>query len=528
MAPFTAIQFSVRLPDAPSSYWSDLLGTQALPTPQQITDIKEVISDSSKDVDTLTIDIDRINELCSQLVDRRSKLLRKVDEHQALLAPIRRLPTEVLGLIFVQCLHAGIKTAGIPKINSFNTPFFLSGICRRWREVVLATPQIWAQIWVSQAGKHSAHRAKVYLERSGTVPISLTFINHLETLGTRSRELIGSLLPSSARWQDLKLDMFSEPSMDVFEQFSKVKGNLPHLQSLEVGARHLPTDMDRFHIDLCEVAPQLRSVHLDSPFMPANLTLPWAQLTNLFLRNPPIEVCLSTLQSCPNLVFCRFTDLRNPTNTPLTPISHKQLSYLVVEAREGVQIADLLSFLTLPALRILKLVDERGEAVLGATEVRGLLSRSSCTIQSLNWNIKSTVDDFIHCIALMPSLVELNLNLYHPEVVLRMTHKDDSQSKPLCPQLRTLRLFIPGRNALEITPEHIGVISQTLHEFLQSRGHHPSVAATEPRSVADVDNLESLQLMIVSWHHSPSILDLRKGFSERGFNCSIVDSLRVD
>ncbi|KAJ7868299.1 hypothetical protein B0H13DRAFT_1511581, partial [Mycena leptocephala] len=50
------------------------------------------------------------------------------------------LPPEILALIFIQCLPDHV----FPSLST--APLLLCGICHRWREVVLSTPNLWSSI----------------------------------------------------------------------------------------------------------------------------------------------------------------------------------------------------------------------------------------------------------------------------------------------------------------------------------------------------------------------------------------------
>ncbi|KAF8426142.1 hypothetical protein L210DRAFT_3335584, partial [Boletus edulis BED1] len=53
--------------------------------------------------------------------------------------PMQRLPVELHGRIFVECLPDGPYVEPASK----EAPLLLVQVCRRWREVALQTPQLW-------------------------------------------------------------------------------------------------------------------------------------------------------------------------------------------------------------------------------------------------------------------------------------------------------------------------------------------------------------------------------------------------
>ncbi|KAK0192044.1 hypothetical protein F5146DRAFT_881461, partial [Armillaria mellea] len=59
--------------------------------------------------------------------------------HQSFLAPIRRLPVEILGIVFEEACN--LPTFGINSSVTF--PTTLSSVCFHWRNTCLSTPSVW-------------------------------------------------------------------------------------------------------------------------------------------------------------------------------------------------------------------------------------------------------------------------------------------------------------------------------------------------------------------------------------------------
>ncbi|KIM29292.1 hypothetical protein M408DRAFT_52998, partial [Serendipita vermifera MAFF 305830] len=62
-------------------------------------------------------------------------LEKEAEVQRAWIAPIRKLPIEILAEIFVHCSSL-----------SELAPVTVSEVCRFWRQVILATPQAWCLI----------------------------------------------------------------------------------------------------------------------------------------------------------------------------------------------------------------------------------------------------------------------------------------------------------------------------------------------------------------------------------------------
>lgn len=78
-------------------------------------------------------------------------------------SPIKKLPNEILSLIFEEC------SAKNPK-----APLILGAICRRWRMVLLTTPRAFSFLSPSLFPNNRLDEAVLWVERCGTIPLHLT------------------------------------------------------------------------------------------------------------------------------------------------------------------------------------------------------------------------------------------------------------------------------------------------------------------------------------------------------------------
>ncbi|KAJ7491746.1 hypothetical protein B0H11DRAFT_1718714, partial [Mycena galericulata] len=92
---------------------------------------------------------DEILRLCAQLSTLESDRAALQAYHIAyriILAPIRRLPTEVVAGIFVLCADSfcplRIADYQISRLGP-RAPFILSEVCSRWHDMVAGKPLLW-------------------------------------------------------------------------------------------------------------------------------------------------------------------------------------------------------------------------------------------------------------------------------------------------------------------------------------------------------------------------------------------------
>ena len=101
----------------------------------------------------------------NSLEDQRDELEAKISKAQAYLAPVRKLPDELLSEVFVIIWCAGDKKCG----------WKLASVCRLWRRVALSLPKIWSAIHLkTTTAACPAEIIRLWLERSGrTVPLDI-------------------------------------------------------------------------------------------------------------------------------------------------------------------------------------------------------------------------------------------------------------------------------------------------------------------------------------------------------------------
>ncbi|KAG9045914.1 hypothetical protein FS837_005433 [Tulasnella sp. UAMH 9824] len=109
-------------------------------------------------------DINRLEDQVKKLLADRNAILHRLAVNRSLLAPIRSLPAEVLGMIF-------FEYASDPD-NRF--PHLLAFVCRRWRDAMYGTPAAWSFLYL--APNNADYPLEVhlgYLKRVGRCPLSV-------------------------------------------------------------------------------------------------------------------------------------------------------------------------------------------------------------------------------------------------------------------------------------------------------------------------------------------------------------------
>ncbi|KAK7014400.1 F-box domain-containing protein [Favolaschia claudopus] len=282
--------------------------------------------------------------------------------------PVLTLPNEIISEIF---LHFLPPYPDPPPLVGRLSPFLLTCICDRWREIAIATPTLWRAIdlipWRPRL--ELAALTELYLKRARGCPLA---IHSTESHGSPS-----PLLSYRSSWEHVKLYHASN-------WYLMFAGPTPRLRSLHI--LQLPSALDSFLVSFTlEHAPLLRIV--DMPIIPHATRLPklpWRQLTSLTLQTVRLHQLVSILKQSPDLIALRcYIHFQGGFVQSLNDIPClRRLTSLSLDYAVKPQDRDLLSFFTVPALETL----EVPESLLGYDPIESIkrfVAKSCCQITEL-------------------------------------------------------------------------------------------------------------------------------------------------
>ena len=138
-----------------------------------------------------------------------------VSLHRGLLHPLRRVPDDILALVFMQSVSEawnvafgeidfGLEDAIAPKIaeRRRRLPLDLAAVCRRWRNVMLTTPGTWASIEIHTSDVREDGDAgwlnviAHFLARSGKHPLTICLV---EVQSNHERTSLAEILTAALR-----------------------------------------------------------------------------------------------------------------------------------------------------------------------------------------------------------------------------------------------------------------------------------------------------------------------------------------
>ncbi|KAF9058573.1 hypothetical protein BDP27DRAFT_1432534 [Rhodocollybia butyracea] len=90
--------------DTSSSPFSSVLGTNHVPSPTELDQLKDLLVEPQHELKRLQSEISRLQLLLDTLLEEKSEVETYIEAHRILMSPIRRIPSETLGEIFIHCL----------------------------------------------------------------------------------------------------------------------------------------------------------------------------------------------------------------------------------------------------------------------------------------------------------------------------------------------------------------------------------------------------------------------------------------
>ncbi|KDQ62000.1 hypothetical protein JAAARDRAFT_204373 [Jaapia argillacea MUCL 33604] len=287
-------------------------------------DLHRELSRAQTDVAELGTQISELRSQTSQLEKQTDLLQSRCSNIQSLLSsPIRRLPPEILAVIFKCAID-------LQPINSHShrLPVRLTQTCRYWRQLAMSVSQLWSTITLWPSGDAQLARHQVildhFLARSGTTPLSIS-IGLSEVADDWS--MINTIVPHASRWQSISLRL--RGSWFTLHPFIRIDdctlGQLERVQFVfDTTPRTNPFALAFPRYVRCFLsAPILTSVTLNYAWPPNALPLPWAQLAHLTIGTAimptdiPIYDVFETLRLCTHLTSFTFTGNSDVLDEPI-------------------------------------------------------------------------------------------------------------------------------------------------------------------------------------------------------------------
>ncbi|EEB97741.1 hypothetical protein MPER_02874 [Moniliophthora perniciosa FA553] len=141
--------------------------------------VSQYLLDAEREMKGYDVEINRMKAGILSLENKKSALREKMDKYRSLLAPVHRLPPEILtNIMSISC-----KSCEIKELET-TPPIILSSVCGRWRDIVVSTSSLWSFLslkflrWKAtdrnlEAARKLHKLTLFFLSRSQTAPLSL-------------------------------------------------------------------------------------------------------------------------------------------------------------------------------------------------------------------------------------------------------------------------------------------------------------------------------------------------------------------
>jgi hypothetical protein len=490
--------------------FSHYLQSNQAPSEDETRKIKALRANPLEEISIIDVEIEQIEGILNSLKRKRAHIQKSIDNFNTILAPVRRLSMDVLGVIFSHCF----ATHRNPFMSASEAPILLTQICRDWRSIALSIPRFWSRLHIPTLRRRPLaeappcvlereRRMEAYTEEvqrwlrlSTSCPLAITLMADGDSVS--HPPLLDAIIQSSRRWQQLELCFFSSES-DILSRFLSLSpDDLCMLRELRVSSflsvnEHTQEAQEDLWYQCGLLTAQgLRSISFanvhQTDLFPAVIPPNWNNLNHLFIHFPillgPAHLMLSY---CCNLVACRLEiDMNIDTilDTSITlsnasiALSSCILTHLTFLSLEGdlAGCSQLFSSIEAPSLQIL---DYQGY-LPSEIEGFGLLN----LLQNVNSLETFRVDHHhltekhvLKYYALIPSVTHLVLGRSHKRS-FNPNYADPNSQQVAITTLREIRLqYSPDSAPTVLFPsleifEAYGISSVTdimLLEFIKAR-----------------------------------------------------------
>ncbi|KAJ7618177.1 hypothetical protein DFH06DRAFT_1483408 [Mycena polygramma] len=277
-------------PGASSPDLARLLTSTEAPLDSEIRAVRAIVVDGQQQIDALDAQITGVRAKLAQLVHRRDETAERVRRHRAILAPLRRVPMELLCEIFAMTLP-GDDTAGKP-------PWYLGHICRSWRFAALGYPSLWNSITIPNSRYSMLPMIETQLLRSANAPLTVHWSTTKKSapMDPHSHDAV---LAHCNRWATLHLNV--KGTTANLQWLRPVAGRLTALRKFDLTS---PASLEIPEIfsgasGLREIYVSGQTFHHYSP----DIVVPWTQITH-FRGVYRTDIQRSILSAAPNLLEC--------------------------------------------------------------------------------------------------------------------------------------------------------------------------------------------------------------------------------
>ena len=265
-----------------------LLNTNSTPSQVERNILQNFILQLDEDISHINEKILAMQSKILVLQTSRSQLLQQRKFYSRLLSPLRNLPIEIFGEIFMYATH-----------DSPRHVLNLSAVCQLWRDAALRTPALWSTLeLVNYSAQYNMDsHIDSWIKRAHSYPLSLV-IRHHEASGFVNPVNAAIALLNNHKCRSITL----EGDKSILSILKELRfANLDMLESFSLDPQFRCSQLSIPYS--LRYAPKLKTLCLDISIPPAfhMLSFPWRQLTSLTILSMPDEIVVDILRACVNL-----------------------------------------------------------------------------------------------------------------------------------------------------------------------------------------------------------------------------------
>ncbi|KAK7051631.1 hypothetical protein VNI00_004610 [Paramarasmius palmivorus] len=364
-------------------------------------------------------EIQRYRLVVEKLEAERDRLRRRIEERRSWMAPIRRLPVEILQQIFIKVCTSGYTSLSIDHEDHVSAPALtLSRVSAYWRNVSCGQRALWSSVSLAldkmtkdlrpllnfYLTNAADHPLKIHIydpdDSQETLPnatVAEMLADLVEDLGEYSFWMIDFLTSHFAKCEELSLDI---PPV-VLASNTRAQVSFPLLHTLHLDRNEPTRDengvlVNSWMWNAIRVAPVLRELTLCSP-LPAYLHyIPWERLTSLtvYFVDAYRHLCAALARCCRLVTFDvdeMSSELSASDNEQSIAVLPCARYFTLAQTLNISHMNRVIASLTLPALRELKLVlrhpQTQSVALYDFRPLHSMCQRSCWSITTLNLSV---------------------------------------------------------------------------------------------------------------------------------------------
>jgi hypothetical protein len=422
----------------------ELLHTNRAPTDAQIRDINDLIQVQEIRRCHLEFERERLLRALGQIAQTLDKVSNMISDLQATLSPIKRMPEEILALIFEHCLP--VRSPDTPFSHTQNFAPVLPGlVCSSWRQIAHAYPRLWCNVDLTINNIHGSTeiftrtlpRLTNWVCHSGSLPLSLTLWSACDNIDY----VCNAIALHAPRWRAMYISVNRSQVVrhSLSRMFAKSFTGLLALHMSHIHPSGFmrgpgePISFDFQNLPLRNLSLCLQGLLVQS------ILVPCANMTTLSLDLEPPDSSTSSLgelldvvRRCHSLEECTLFLRGGRELAPLPHVCLRQLQSLDIRILRafgpGNQLANMLDVFNFPSLLSLKIAYSTTQRAPMAfpEQLNTFLRRHTSSLRRFVFDSSSptlSANNFLKIIEGISSIKELDVGLHHSHTVVTLVEE---------------------------------------------------------------------------------------------------------